>query len=185
MNNSRIATRYAVSLLRLATEKNLEQRIYRDMVSLDAAITGCKDLDRLFRSPLIKPDSKTQIIHKLFGEIFDAVSLGFLNLAIRKHRESEMAGMAQAYVRLFEQQQGVVRVEIQSAIVMDGDIRLHLEDKLKGALGQGATFAYQHRPELLGGYVLKSGDLRIDASLASDLLKIRRQFSENPYISKI
>jgi len=38
---------------------------------------------------------------------------------------------------------------------------------------------------LLGGYVLQSGDLRVDASIASELQQIRRQFSDNPYLSKI
>jgi len=185
MNNSRIATRYAVSLLRLATERGQEQRIYQDMVSLSAAVTGNKDLDLLFRSPLIKPDLKIQIVSKLFASTFDGLTLGFLNLATRKHREAEMGGMAKAYVRLYEEQQGVVRVEIQSASSMDHTNRDRLEGILREALGQGATFEYKHNPDLLGGYVLQSGDLRVDASLATDLQQIRRQFSDNPYLSKI
>ncbi|MFM7700886.1 MAG: F0F1 ATP synthase subunit delta, partial [Bacteroidota bacterium] len=76
MNNSRIATRYAVSLLRLATERGLEQRIYQDMVSLSSAVTGSKDLERLFRSPLIKPDLKIQIVNKIFAATFDGLTLG-------------------------------------------------------------------------------------------------------------
>ncbi|MBM3936829.1 MAG: ATP synthase F1 subunit delta [Sphingomonadales bacterium] len=185
MNNPRIATRYAVSLLRLATERGQEQRIYQDMVSLSAAISGSKDLDRLFRSPLIKPDVKIQIVKKLFATTFDALTLGFLNLAIRKHRESEMGGMAKAFVRLFENQKGVVRVEIQTASVLDESNRSKLESKLTKAFGQGAAFGYKQNPELLGGYVLKSGDLRVDASMASELQQIRRQFSDNPYLSKV
>jgi len=185
MNNSRIATRYAVSLLRLATERGLEQRIYQDMVGLSSAVTGSKDLERLFRSPLIKPDLKIQIVNKIFASTFDGLTLGFLNLAIRKHRESEMGGMAKAYVRLFENQKGVVRVEIQTASPLDESNRSQLESNLTKAFGQGAAFEYQHIPELLGGYVLQSGDLRVDASIASELQQIRRQFSDNPYLSKI
>jgi F-type H+-transporting ATPase subunit delta len=185
MNNSRIATRYAVSLLRLATERGQEQRIYQDMVSLSAAVTGSKDLERLFRSPLIKPDLKIQIVNKIFASTFDDLTLGFLNLSIRKHREAEVGGMAKAYVRLFENQKGVVRVEIQTASPLDDHNRSQLESSLSKAFGQGAVFEYQHKPELLGGYVLKSGDLSVNASLASDLQQIRRQFSDNPYLSKI
>jgi F-type H+-transporting ATPase subunit delta len=185
MNNSRIATRYAVSLLRLATEMQQEQRIYQDMVSLASAVSDSKDLGLLFRSPLIKPDLKIQIVSKLFAATFDGLTLGFLNLAIRKHREAEMGGMAIAYVRLYEKQQGVVRVQIQSAFTMDETNRSRLEGILLKAFGQGATFDYKHNPELLGGYILQSGDLRVDASLATDLQQIRRQFSDNPYLSKI
>lgn len=185
MNNSRIATRYAVSLLRLATERGQEQRIYQDMVNLASAVSASKDLDLLFRSPLIKPDRKVQIVGSLFASTFDPLTLGFLNLAIRKHREAEMGGMARAFVRLYEEQQGVVRVEIQSASSMDETNRAKLEGILRTALGQGATFEYQNNPELLGGYILQSGDLRVDASLATDLQQIRRQFSDNPYLSKI
>lgn len=184
MNNSRIATRYAVSLLRLATERGQEQRVYQDMVSLASAVSGSKDLELLFRSPLIKPDLKIQIVSKLFAATFDGLTLGFLNLAIRKHRESEMGGMARAYVRLYEEQQGVVRVEIQTASSMDDANRARLEGILRQALGQGAAFEYQHNPELLGGYILQSGDLRVDASLATDLQQLRRQFSDNPFLSK-
>jgi F0F1-type ATP synthase delta subunit len=51
-------------------------------------------------------------------------------------------------------------------------------------LGNGVEFAYAQDPDLLGGYVMQSGDLRVDASLRRDLKQLRRQFSDNPYLQK-
>ena len=185
MKQSRIASRYAVSLLRLAGEKGLSARIHQDMEFLGNAVESSRELERMFRSPLIKPEAKTRIVQQLFGATFDSVSMGFLELAIRKHRESEVGGMAKAYVRLYEQQQGTVRVQIQSASEMDASSRSVLEQKLQKALGQGVLLTYKVDPALLGGYVLQSGDLRVDASLQRELRSLRRQFSENPYLPKI
>lgn len=184
MNNPRIAKRYAVSLLRLATERGCVERVYENMKVLSAAVHSNRDLDRMFRSPLIKADAKNRTLRALFAGNFDPLTMSFLELVVRKHREAETGGMAQALVELFEQQKGTVRVRVRSAQSMDEGNRKDLEQRLRTALGDGVEFAYALDPDLLGGYVMQSGDLRVDASLRRDLQQLRRQFSDNPYIQK-
>ncbi len=184
MNNPRIAKRYAVSLLRLATERGCADQVYQNMKDLAGAVRSNRDLDRMFRSPLIKADAKNRILGALFAGSFDSLTMSFLELVVRKHREAETGGMAQAFVELFEQQKGTVRVRVTSAQAMDEGNRKDLEQQLRNALGNGVEFAYAQDPDLLGGYVMQSGDLRVDASLRRDLKELRRQFSDNPYLQK-
>lgn len=184
MNNPRIAKRYAVSLLRLATEQGKADKVYHNMKELAAAVRGSRDLDRMFRSPLIKADAKNRVISALFGTTFDSLTLSFLELVVRKHREAESGGMAAAYVDLYERQQGTIRVRVTSAQTLDAANQQELENRLRTALGDGVVFSYSEDPELLGGYLIQSGDLRVDASLRKDLQQLRRQFSDNPYLQK-
>ena len=103
---------------------------------------------------------------------------------MRKHREAESGGMAAAYVDLYERQQGTIRVRVTSAQTLDAANQQELENRRRTALGEGVVFAYSEDPELLGGYLIQSGDLRVDASLRKDLQQLRRQFSDNPYLQK-
>lgn len=102
---------------------------------------------------------------------------------VRKHREAESGGMAESYVELYERQQGTVRVRVTSAKPLDAANQEDLEKRLRTTL-DGVAFAYSQDPDLLGGYVIQSGDLRVDASLRRDLQQLRRQFSDNPYLQK-
>ena len=40
------------------------------------------------------------------------------------------------------------------------------------------------KEELIGGYILRIGDLQYDASVQSKLQKIKKTFTENQYIPK-
>jgi F-type H+-transporting ATPase subunit delta len=40
-------------------------------------------------------------------------------------------------------------------------------------------------PAVIGGYILKVEDIMVDASVSTQLRKLRREFTDNPYEVKI
>ena len=62
MINTRLATRYAKSLLDLAVERNELEKVFADMEWLQAVCKGNRDFVVLLRSPVIKPDTKIKIV---------------------------------------------------------------------------------------------------------------------------
>ena len=62
MSNSRVASRYAKSLLDLAVEKQQLEPVYNDMLYLQDLTKQSRDFLNLLRSPVLKADTKVYIL---------------------------------------------------------------------------------------------------------------------------
>jgi F-type H+-transporting ATPase subunit delta len=40
-------------------------------------------------------------------------------------------------------------------------------------------------PDLIGGFVLRVGDIQVDDSIRTNLRNLKNKFKENPYINKL
>ena len=101
MNNPRLAGRYAKSLLDLAVEQNQLDTVYADVKLLRAIIKGNPDFVSVLRSPVINSDKKEKIIQSIInGRVGNLISL-FIQLLIRKTRESNLPEIITAFFIAF------------------------------------------------------------------------------------
>ncbi|MBK7854010.1 MAG: ATP synthase F1 subunit delta [Bacteroidetes bacterium] len=84
MPETKVAGRYAKSLLGLAVERKSEKRINDDMQLIANTIDSSKELNNLLKNPIINADKKETIVTALFGSKIDAVTLSFLKIIINK-----------------------------------------------------------------------------------------------------
>jgi F-type H+-transporting ATPase subunit delta len=66
MTESKVARRYAKSLLGLATEKNITEKVFSDMQLIASACHQSRDLALLMKNPIINTDKKKDHKKKLF-----------------------------------------------------------------------------------------------------------------------
>lgn len=95
--------------------------------------------------------------------------LGFCALLRRERALKNLPRILEYYRELYNQSEGVIEVTVQTARAIP-----KIEKDIKTYLGDAAEkteFFHEIVPELIGGFVLRFGDVRIDASL-------RRQLSE-------
>ena len=86
MSSIRIASRYAKSLLDLATETNKVEQIKTDFALFSDALKS-RDLQLLIKSPIIKPDKKLGIFKAIFDGKIDELTSSFFEIVIKKGRE--------------------------------------------------------------------------------------------------
>lgn len=177
MRSSQAAERYAKSLIDLAKEQGAMEDIKSDMEGILLTIDGSQDLAMMLQSPIIKPDAKTRVLEALFGKTAHKISLSFLKLITSKGREAILDQIAEAYLRLYRIEKGIVRAEVISAKPLTDDVR----NSLKKALANtGASIELSERvdPAILGGLRVKVGDQLIDASVRRKLNELRIELTQ-------
>ncbi len=146
----------------------------------------------MLRSPLIQVDKKKQILHALFkGKMEDLVMEAF-TLITRKNRSSVLSTIGDEYIRLYRRLNNIIEVQLITAAPVSSETRAALLVKVQELLNLEAGRLNQQNPSvslvekvdtsLIGGFVLKAGDLLYDESFSESLRRLSQQFKSNPYI---
>jgi F-type H+-transporting ATPase subunit delta len=186
MPNPRLAARYAKSLLDLAKEQNNVDVVLSDMKTIEAAVNSSRDLQMFLNSPLIKADKKISTLAAVFDGKISSATSAFLNLVIKKGRETELLEMAKAFEVLYQEINNIQTVQITTAYPMDEATLNVLMTKVKKELNNDKVIPQTFvDPSIVGGFKLQVGDKYFDMSIARDLTDIKNQFTKNIFVADI
>ena len=186
MSNPRVASRYAKSLIDLAIERGQLEAVYNDMLYLQQLTKGSRDFLSLLRSPVVKSDTKAKAITAVTkGKIGDLTN-AFLNLMISKTREAVLPEIITSFINQYKEHKGIRTVKLTTATPVSDSVKAAILNKVKESEGiQALELQEVVDPNIIGGFVLQTGDKLIDASVAYDLQNIARQFQNNDFIYKV
>ena len=179
MDIGTISSRYAKALFSLAKEKKVEDRVYEDMKMLTESFTTEPGLKGALSNPVIPVTEKVNLLKAAGGLQVSDLYTRFIRLALRHKREALLPLIAYIYIRLYRTEKKITRVLFDTAVPVDEEIKAHLEKKLKEETGSTIEFSGRVRPELIGGFRLRVGNYRIDASYATRLRDIHAGLLEN------
>src|SRR6266446_587569 len=123
MVETKVARRYAKSLLDLSKERDLMEAIFNDMKLLASVCAKNRDLSLLLGSPIIHADKKLDILKKVFSGKMNGLSLAFFEIITRKGRESHLESIAREVVRLYKEYKGIQTAVVTSAVGLDDKLR--------------------------------------------------------------
>src|SRR5687767_14884464 len=98
MQGTKLASRYAKSILDLSLEKGELEKVYADMKLILTVCRENKDFSLMLKSPIIKPDKKGAIMNAVFGKNVSAITREFINIIVRKKREYALENIAGSFV---------------------------------------------------------------------------------------
>jgi F-type H+-transporting ATPase subunit delta len=185
MVHSKAADRYARSLFQLAAERGNTERILQDIVLYRDTLTREDQLSAVMRSPIISGSRKQAIMEGLFGSRFDSLTSAFFRLVIAKGRESVLHLMAEAYIHEDKKSKGIQEGILLTAAPLTPELRQKLQQKAEKMAGGNVILKEKTDPSLIGGFVLKVGDLQYDASSRTQFEKLRHELLDTSYIPKI
>jgi F-type H+-transporting ATPase subunit delta len=178
--NTRAATRYAKALLELASESNLEDVVQKDMQDIALSISGSIDLQQVIKSPILKNSDKKAAIDVLFGKNVNAITSKMFGLLADNKRLDLLQDVSNQYTVLFNNKKGIVKAVVTTAIALDEALKTKVLSKAKELVGDKQIQLENKIDEkLIGGFVLRIGDVQIDASITNKLNKLRRELVEN------
>ena len=182
----RIASRYAKSLIDLATEQGKLDRVLED-VTYFSEVSKLRDVALLLKSPIVKPDKKAQIFKALFEDKVDKLTFAFIEIILRKGREAKLAEIAQEFINQYRDIKGISTVEVTSAETLSPETLESIRKKLvdsKLVHGQ-VEFKTKTDPSLIGGFVIAFEDKLYDASVKHQLELLRKEFNSKDYQAQI
>ena len=186
MPNPRLASRYAKSIIDLSIEKGVLEKVYADMMWLQELCRVSPDFVNLLRSPIIKADKKQKIVLAITAGKLNELTSGFNRLLITKSREGFLPEIATAFITRYKHHKNIHTVKLTTASPVSDSIKNAIIEQVKKSAGyENIELITMVKEELIGGFVLQTGDQLVDASVAYDLKYIARQFENNDFIYKL
>ncbi|MEJ2494874.1 MAG: F0F1 ATP synthase subunit delta, partial [Ignavibacteriaceae bacterium] len=100
MSDSKVAYRYASSLLDTAIEKDILEKVFKDIKLLIESLHISGELKRTVESPVIKPELKFSILNEIFSKKMNKETLKFIHFVINKNREEVLYSIAEKFIDL-------------------------------------------------------------------------------------
>jgi F-type H+-transporting ATPase subunit delta len=176
MKSTKVAGRYAQSLLELAEERQVTDQVTKDMEELVAVVAENRELAAFFDNPIIKSDKKVQTLDLIFPK-FDDLTKAFVKLITNKRRESFLPLIAEQFGAKVKASKGIIPVSLTSAAPLDAEVK----EKILAQMQQQTTgtFELTERVDesLIGGFVFRMGDMRIEASVARQLNELKQRLT--------
>ena len=184
MTDTKVAKRYAKSLLDLADEQKVMDAVNNDMKLLVDVADQNRDLKLLLSNPIIDSAKKLSILTQLFADKMNKMTISFFSIVTRKRRENYLYEIAKAFTSQYKTLKGIQTAEVISAIGLDENLRKQVYDLIRKGSNEQVELIEKVDKSLIGGFVLRIGDKQYDASVKSDIRKLARTFSDNSYISR-
>lgn len=177
MNEGLIPRRYAKALLKYAVEKNADKYLYGLMNQLLKSFEEHPELDATMANPFIDSAKKIQLLLTAAGaEPSDEVYSDFLKLLCNNNRIPLVRSIALAYADDYRKMHNIYKVEVTSAAPMAEQSEERLKKLILSHL-KGGTMEYAMKidPSLIGGFAVKVGSERLDASIKNELQQIQHK----------
>lgn len=178
MSESRAAIRYAKAILDLAVDKKATDAVEKDMRSIVATISESKELRQMLSSPVISGATKKETLLKIFKGSH-AISEGLIGMLVDNKRVSILNEVALKFIILNEQQKGKDVAYVTTSVPMDAAMEKKILKQLTTITGNEVTIENMVDENIIGGFVLRVGDLQYDASIANKLNNLKREFTNS------
>lgn len=179
MNSSKVGLRYAKAALQQATEDNNVKAVFEDMTSIHATLADSKDLRLALQSPVIKGSDKEAVLLELFKDCQKS-SQTLMRILVANQRAQYLGEVAASYIGLYNEAQGVKVVKVTTAVPLAGDLKDKVLAKAKALTGSdNVSLENEIDQDIIGGFVLRVGDMQYNASISNQLSTLRKEFSNS------
>jgi len=182
MIETKVAKRYAKSLLDLSRQTGVIDEAGRDMKLFVAVCTENRGLGLLLATPIIHADKKLSILRKVFEGKMNKISLSFFEIITHKGREAYLEAIAKEFVQQYKRYKGIQTAVITSAAGLDDRLRSEVYRLVKENTNSEVELIEKVDKDIIGGFILRMDDRQYDASISSELKKLAKEFASNPYV---
>ncbi len=176
---SRAAIRYAKAVLDLAKDNASVEAVLNDMKSVKATVEGSKQLRTALNSPVIKADDKRAVLRQVFTE-GTKETLGLIDVLVDNSRANLLGSVAESFIAEYNKSNNIESATVTTAIALTPELEAKVLAKVKELTGSTNVTLTNHIDEsIIGGFVLRVGDTQYNASIASQLGKLKREFSNS------
>lgn len=176
MKSTKVASRYAKSLLEIAIEQKNVDSVLGDMKFLLQTNNETRDFELLVASPIINADKKIEIFEKVFDQ-FEAVSMNFVKLITKNGREEFLPEIARSFEAQVKEYKGIVPITIITASALDNATRSKIVAKVQETVKGQLEIEEKIDASLIGGFMVRMGDMQIDASIANQFNNLKQRLT--------
>ena len=170
-DNASLARPYAKALFELAQESSAYEAWGASLKKL-AAISQDSDFAALINDPKISVDQLTTLLQDLLAGDLPEGGNNFLNLLVKNDRITALANIEQQFAELVAKAQASVNAQVVTALALTESQKSSLASALEQRLGLKVNLEETVDADLIGGAIIKAGDMVIDGSAKGRIEKL-------------
>ncbi|HZH69905.1 MAG TPA: ATP synthase F1 subunit delta [Flavobacteriaceae bacterium] len=179
MTGNRAAIRYAKAVLELASERNSLTAVRDEMLTIKESLQQSVELQTVIKSPVVSPEQKNDALLAVFTNT-SPLTQNLFNVLMDNKRIDLLESIAENFVRMYNQKEGVVEAKVTTAVEMNSDLEAKVLEKIKSITkAENVSMVNIVDPEIIGGFVLRVGDMQYDASIANSFIRLKKQFNSS------
>lgn len=178
MNQNRAAIRYAKATLDFAIEKKAAEAVQKDMRNISATISESDELEKLLESPIVNNVVKKNALLEIFKDTSE-ITKGLIGTMVSNKRIAMLQEVAFKYIILHEKLKGEDVAYVTTAIPLTADLEKKILVEVNKITGNKVTIENKIDESIIGGFVLRVGDLQYDSSIANKLNNLKREFTNS------
>ncbi len=175
-----LARPYAKAVFEFASERKQIER-WGELLNLLASFTSNPEMRVMLGDPQVPAAVRAEVLLELCNKVGhqpDIQARNFVKLLAENRRLSLLPEIETEFVTLREQSEGVVEVEMRAAIKVDAGEQARISSALKHKLHRDVKLTCITDKSLIGGAVLRAGDLVIDGSVREKLSRLAAAISQ-------
>lgn len=185
MNDYRINLNYGKALLMLATDLGESAQVMDDMRLVNTVFKENRQLDVVFKNPVISEAKKQAIVSDLFESRVSKTTLAFLLFVTRKRRAVNLRGISQMYKDLYREANNIVVADVMTAVEVNEEHLESIRQKVAAYTGKDVEIYSHTTNKMLGSFHLMFDTYLYDARIRTKIAKMRVAFSKNDYEGKL
>jgi F-type H+-transporting ATPase subunit delta len=176
LSEEQVARVYAHALFDAASEAGVVEPVRRDLDAFVTALATSAALRDVLADPQIDAGAKRRVLAEVTrgGQPLLANAL---QLMLERGRFAAVPDLQQAYDALAIVEEGVVGVEVTSAAELAPETEKKIAARVQEATGRRVELTRRVDPSILGGLVLRIGDVIVDGSVKARIRQLRRRLA--------
>ena len=166
-----LARPYARAVFELANSNDRLQE-WSDRLALMAAVVSNATMKTLLSNPRLGKNEAGALVIRACGEDIGDDSVNLLNMLAENGRLAQLPMIATLFNRFRDDAEGTVEAEVISAMPLSETQKSAIAEALKKRLGRDVQLNCSVNEDLVGGAVIRAGDLVIDGSAVEHLRQL-------------
>ena len=169
-----IAQVYARSLFEVAKEHDQLDTVREQLGAFTDALNDNREVSIFFFSPYFATDEKKAGLKRMLTGA-EPIFENFLEALLERHRMPAIFRIRVAYEQIWEEENRLLPVQVTSAVALDEATVSSIGARIGEQTGRKIELSSDVDDGIIGGIVLRVGNVILDASIRNRLEQLRKQ----------
>ena len=174
-----VSMRYAKALMDYAKKTHTEDCLYTEMACVEQSFRKEPNFRNVLDNPMLTSEDKMSLVCAAAAKGKAVVSPEFekfISLVLKKKRESFLQYICLSFLTLYRNLKHIGIATLTTAVPISKEVENRIRDKASTLLHAKIELHTAVEPAIKGGFIFDINDYRLDASVATQLKKVREQF---------
>jgi F-type H+-transporting ATPase subunit delta len=169
-----IAKVYSRALFEVAKEHDVLDRVHDELGEFADALDSDRDLQVFLFSPYFSSEEKKDGIGRIVSDA-DPRLVNFLQLLAERHRMPVLFRIRRSFDEMWVEENRLLPVTVTSAVELDERLVSEIGRRIEEQTGRRVELSSSVNPDVLGGLMVRVGNMVLDATVRNRLEELRKQ----------